>query len=280
MAKIKLVTDSSIQLTPEEIAKYDIRVVPLTIMIDSTVYIDGETISRTEFMDKMAASSALPKTSQPAPGTFLDVYNELTADGSQVLSVHMLQAISGTVNSARQAAELCQGDVTVIDSDFTDRAMSFQVLEAARLINDGADMATVLEHMNKVKANTTLVMGVSTLDNLVKGGRLSRAAGAISTLLNIKVILQVADGELKVIQKGRGTKTLHKFVDSFIEKLQSFEHLHAVGVSFAGGEAYAQEIAAKIKAALPQVPLLIQPTDPVIATHTGAGAFAIMCYTD
>ncbi|WP_390404481.1 DegV family protein [Lacticaseibacillus jixiensis] len=280
MAKIKLVTDSSIQLTPEEIAEYDIHVVPLTIMIDSTVYIDGETITRKEFMDKMAAASALPKTSQPAPGTFIETYNELTKDGSQVLSIHMLQAISGTVNSARQAAEMADGDVTVIDSDFTDRAMSFQVIEAAKAIRNGADMAGVLARMEEIKAHTTLVMGVSTLDNLVKGGRLSRTAGAIGSFLNIKVILQVANGELKVKQKGRGVKTLHKFVDSFIEKMQGLEGLQEIGISFAGGEDYANEIGAKIKAVMPHVPVLVRPTDPVIATHTGAGAFAIMCYTD
>ena len=280
MAKIKLVTDSSIQLTPEEIAEYDIHVVPLTIMIDSTVYIDGETITRSEFMDKMAQSQALPKTSQPAPGTFLDVYNELTADGSQVLSVHMLQAISGTVNSARQAADMADGDVTVVDCDFTDRAQAFQVIAAAKALQEGADMAKVLPVMQTVHDHTTLVMGVSTLDNLGKGGRLSRAAGAIGTLLNIKVILQVADGELKVMQKGRGAKTLHRFVDSFIEKMQGFDNLREVGVSFAGGEAYAQEIGNKIRMALPHIPVLIRPTDSALATPTGARASAVMWYTD
>ncbi|KRL43953.1 DegV family protein [Lacticaseibacillus manihotivorans] len=280
MAKIKLVTDSSIQLTPEEVARYDIRVVPLTIMIDSTVYIDGETITRSEFMEKMAEAKALPKTSQPAPGTFLDVFNDLTADGSQVLCVNMLQAISGTVNSARQAAELSDGDVTVVDCDFTDRAMAFQVIEAAKAIEAGADMDGVLARMTEVREHTILQMGVSTLDNLVKGGRLSKAAGVVGSLLNIKVVLQVADGELKVMQKGRGLKTLHRFVDGFVEKLQGLENLKEVGISFAGGEAYAQEIGNKIKAVLPNLPVLVRPTDPVIATHTGDGAFAIMCYTD
>lgn len=280
MPKIKLVTDSSIQLTEEEIARYDIRVIPLTIMIDNTVYIDGETITRTEFMTKMAAAKALPKTSQPAIGTFLDVFEELTEDGSQVLAIHMLEAISGTVNSARQAAEMCQGDVQVLDSDFTDRALAFQVLEAAKMAEAGADRDAIVAHLATLKANTTLVMGVSTLDNLVKGGRIGRISGLLSSLLNIKVILQVKDGQLEALQKGRGAKTLHKFVDSFIERMQGMPGLKAIGVSFAGGQAYAEEIGQKIQAALPQIPLLVRPTDPVIATHTGDGAFAIMCYTD
>ncbi|WP_056989876.1 DegV family protein [Lacticaseibacillus camelliae] len=280
MANIKLVTDSSIQLTPEEIAKYDIHVIPLTIMIDSTVYVDGETITRAEFMDKMAAASALPKTSQPAIGTFLDTFNELTADGSEVLAVHMLEAISGTVNSARQAAELCKGKVTVVDSQFTDRALSFQVIEAAKAIQAGKSMAEVVKRMAVIRDHTKLVMGVSTLDNLVKGGRISRVSGMLSSLLNIKVILEVTGGELKALQKGRGMKTLVNFADKTVEQMAKLGNVKSVGVSYAGGKKLAEDIGAKVKAALPNAELLVRPTDPVIATHTGDGAFAITYYVD
>lgn len=280
MANIKLVTDSSIQLTPEEIAKYDIHVIPLTIMIDSTVYVDGETITRAEFMDKMAQASALPKTSQPAIGTFLDTFNELTADGSEVLAVHMLEAISGTVNSARQAAELCKGKVTVVDSQFTDRALAFQVIEAAKAIQAGKSMADVVKRMEVVRDHTKLVMGVSTLDNLVKGGRISRVSGMLSSLLNIKVILEVTGGELKALQKGRGMKTLVNFADKTVQQMAKLGNVKSVGVSYAGGQKLAEEIGAKVKAALPNAELLVRPTDPVIATHTGDGAFAITYYVD
>ncbi|MER1685935.1 DegV family EDD domain-containing protein, partial [Enterobacter hormaechei] len=99
MANIKIVTDSSVQLTPEEISQHNITVVPLTNMIDNTVYIDGETMTREDFMDEMEAAQNLPKNSQPAIGTFTDVFDKLTADGSQVLSIHMTETISGTVNS-------------------------------------------------------------------------------------------------------------------------------------------------------------------------------------
>lgn len=282
MAKIKLVTDSSIQLTEQEIKDNDITVIPLTIMIDSTVYVDGETIGREEFMTKMAAAKALPKTSQPAIGTFLDVFDKLTADGSQVLAVHMLEAISGTVNSARQAAELCKGEVTVVDSDFTDRSLAFQVLEAAKMIRADKDMQAIVDRMAIIRDHTNLVMGVSTLENLVKGGRISRVSGLLSSLLNIKVILQVKDGQLGMLQKGRGTKTLKRFVDDHIEKMKALadNSIQAIGVSYAGGLAMAEEIKQKLEANFPTVPLLVRPTDPVIATHTGDGAFAIQYYTD
>ena len=185
MANIKIVTDSSVQLTPEEISQHNITVVPLTIMIDNTVYIDGETITRDDFMDEMAAAQNLPKTSQPAVGTFADVFDKLTADGSEVLAIHMTETISGTVNSSRQAAQIAKGKVTVIDSQFTDRAMAFQVLVAAEMAEAGKDMKTILDKLEQVRDNTTLVLGVTNLDNLVKGGRLSRVSGLISSFLNI-----------------------------------------------------------------------------------------------
>ncbi|WP_461213588.1 DegV family protein [Lacticaseibacillus sp. GG6-2] len=279
MTTIKLVTDSSVQLTDAEIAKYHIHVIPLTVMIDNTIYIDGETISRTEFMTKMAAAKTLPKTSQPPIGRFLETYNALTADGSEVLSVHMLAGLSGTVNAAHQAAEMADGQVTVIDSDFLDRALSFQLIEAAKMIADGAAMPEILAKMALVRARTKVMLAVDNLDNLVKGGRLSRAAGALGSLLNIKVILEVANGQLSVLQKGRGKKTIHRFTDGLLAQLTQTEHLEAVGISFAGSDTYPQTLATKLRAAIPNLPVVVRPTSPVIATHTGEGAFAVMYYT-
>ena len=280
MANIKIVTDSSVQLTPEEISQHNITVVPLTIMIDNTVYIDGETITRDDFMDEMAAAQNLPKTSQPAVGTFADVFDKLTADGSEVLAIHMTETISGTVNSSRQAAQIAKGKVTVIDSQFTDRAMAFQVLVAAEMAEAGKDMKTILDKLEQVRDNTTLVLGVTNLDNLVKGGRLSRVSGLISSFLNIKVILQLQNGELKALRKGQGMKTINNFIAETIAKMAKLSNIKSVGISTAGAKELGEDIGRRIAEVLPSVPILVRPTDPVIATHTGPGAFAITYYVD
>ncbi|RND39240.1 DegV domain-containing protein [Lacticaseibacillus paracasei] len=280
MANIKIVTDSSVQLTPEEISQHNITVVPLTIMIDNTVYIDGETITRDDFMDEMAVAQNLPKTSQPAVGTFADVFDKLTADGSEVLAIHMTETISGTVNSSRQAAQIAKGKVTVIDSQFTDRAMAFQVLVAAEMAEAGKDMKTILDKLEQVRDNTTLVLGVTNLDNLVKGGRLSRVSGLISSFLNIKVILQLQNGELKALRKGRGMKTINNFIAETIAKMAKLSNIKSVGISTAGAKELGEDIGRRIAEVLPSVPILVRPTDPVIATHTGPGAFAITYYVD
>lgn len=279
VANIKIVTDSSIQLTPEEIKEHRITVIPLTIMIDNTVYIDGETITRDQFMTEMASASALPKTSQPAIGNFVETYEQLAADGSQILSIHMLRAISGTVDTARQAGEMAKADVTVVDSDFTDRAMAFQVLKAAEVIENGGSMDDALAAIQNVHDHTKLYMGVTDLTNLVKGGRLSHAAGVISSLLNIKVILEVADSELKVLRKGRGMKTITKFIDEMEADMRDLK-IRAIGISHADGLELSEKIKAQLQVVFPNIEILVRTTDPVIATHAGAGAFAVMYYTE
>ena len=276
---IKIVTDSSVQLTEQEIKDNHINIIPLTITIDGQSYIDDQDITRDEFIQRMITAKTLPKTSQPSLGTFVDLFNKLGADGSQVLAIHMMRAISGTVETARQAAQMSNSDVTVIDSDFTDRAMGFQVLAAAKLANEGADMATILAKVKQVHDHTKLYMGIVDLDIMVKGGRLSRVAGVISNLLNIKIVLDV-NKTLEVIRKGRGMKTINKFIDDFVEQMQQTSHVAAIGISHADALATANSIKDKLQPIFPNLDILVRTTDPVIATHSGIGAFAVMYYTD
>ncbi|MBW4802514.1 DegV family protein [Loigolactobacillus coryniformis] len=280
MATIKIVTDSSVQLTPEEVEKYNITVIPLSVMIDGTVYIDGKTITRPRFVELMNQSTALPKTSQPPIGEFIELFDQLGADGSQVIALHMTDAISGTVNTARQAANLSKSDVTVIDTRETDRGMAFQVLRAAQLAQSGADKETILSSLDRVRNSTKLYLAVMTLDNIVKGGRVSRVTGLISNILNMKVIFEMIDGELNVRTKGRGTKTVNNFMRDLIADLASKPNIKSIGISHVAANDVMEKFRADIHAALPNVPLLIHDTSPIIATYAGMGAFAIMYYTE
>ena len=119
-------------------------------------------------MDMMANAKALPKTSQPPIGEFVELYDRLGEDGSEVISIHMTKGLSGTVEAARQASNLSSSKVTVIDSDFTDQGLSFQVIQAAKLAQVGAGVPEILAEIERVKQNTKLYIGISTLDNLVK----------------------------------------------------------------------------------------------------------------
>lgn len=276
MTTIRLVTDSTSDLTPEEIEKYNISVVPLNISIDDQHYVDGVTISKEEFMKKMRQSASLPKTAQPAIGKFVEVYDNLGKEASHIISIHLMKSISGTVDSARQAADITEASVTVIDSQFTSRSMGQIVLEAAKAIQEGKSYEEVLEVINKSIENTILYLTVLELDNLIKGGRISRLMGAFSNLLNIKLFLQVINGQIEIIQKGRGLKSLQKKYDQlFQEMLEVPQGIKAISIMHAGLNEFNQANIDILRKLFPDVPLTVVVTSPIIMSHTGENAMAL-----
>ena len=194
----------------EEIKKYDITIIPLSVMIDGAVYVERETITNEQFPEMMKNAKSLPKTSQPPIGKFVDAFDKLGEDGSEVLCVTMMESISGTVHAAEQAAGMTKTKVTVYDSQSTDQVMGFEILEAAQVIEAGGSVEDAIAKMKEVLSKSELYLAIDNLDNLVAGGRISKFAGAISNLLNIKVMLHVYDGQIHIESKGRGIKSMHK----------------------------------------------------------------------
>ena len=273
MANIKIVTDSSITIEPEVVKEYGITIVPLSVMVDGVLYSDSE-LGEGDFLRLMQSSKNLPKTSQPPVGVFAEIYEDLALDGSHIVSIHMSHALSGTVEAARQGATLSGADVTVIDSGFTDQAMKFQVVEAAKLAKEGADLDTVLARIEEVKEKTELYIGVSTLENLVKGGRIGRVTGLLSSLLNIRVVMEMKDHQLEPIVKGRGNKTFKKWLDELVERL-SHSKVAEIGISYAGTPEWANEMKAQLQS-LVETAIPVLETGSIIQTHTGENAFAVL----
>ncbi|AXX64572.1 MAG: DegV family protein [Lactobacillus sp.] len=279
MNKVKIVTDSSIQITAEEIKKYEIALVPLSIEIDGQQFIDGETITRQEFVQKMLVSKNLPKTSQPPLGRFVDTFKELGADGSKILAIHMTKGLSGTVEAARQAAQITGLDITVVDSGFTDRALAFQVIEAAKLAQSGADIADILPVIEKIKNQTHLYLGIPNLDNILNGGRLGKVAASLSTFLKINIVVQLKDSKLGILKKGRGIKTIENYMDKVVQQInEDGDKIAEIGISYVDDITLPNQSEQRIHEKWPQLPILNEVTSPVITTHAGKGAFAIMYY--
>ena len=274
MTKIKIVTDSSVTIEPELVKQLDITVVPLSVMIDNVVYSDADLKEEGKFLHLMQEAKNLPKTSQPPVGVFAEVFEDLCQDGSQILAIHMSHALSGTVEAARQGASLSTADVTVIDSSFTDQALKFQVVEAAKLAQEGKDMEEILSHVEEVKKHTELYIGVSTLENLVKGGRIGRVTGLLSSLLNIRVVMQMKDHELQPMVKGRGAKTFKKWLDELITLL-SERSVAEIGISYSGSSDWAKEMKDNLQPYV-EKPISVLETGSIIQTHTGENAWAIL----
>ena len=248
MANIKIVTDSSVTVEPEVVEAYGITIVPLSVMVDGVLYSDSE-LGEGDFLRLMQSSKNLPKTSQPPVGVFAEVYEKLAADGAHIVSIHMSHS-------------------------FTDQAMKFQVVEAAKLAKEGADLETVLARIEEVKEKTELFIGVSTLENLVKGGRIGRVSGLLSSLLNIRVVMEMKDDKLEPIVKGRGNKTFKKWLDELTEKL-SHKKVAEIGISYAGTPDWANEMKAQLQS-LVEKSISVLETGSIIQTHTGENAFAVL----
>lgn len=274
MSKIKIVTDSSLTIEPELVEKYDITIIPLSVMIDGVVYSDSDLKEEGKFLNMMRNSKELPKTSQPPVGVFAEVYENLMKNGAEhIVSIHITHTLSGTVEAARQGANLAGADVTVIDSTFTDQCQKFQVVQAAKLAQEGGSLQEVIAKVEEVRQKSELYIGVSTLENLVKGGRIGRVTGLISSLLNIKIVMEMVDCELNPIIKGRGLKTFNKWLDNFIEYAKD-KKVAEIGISYCGTADMANGFKEKLQVL--GAPIAVLETGSIIQTHTGENAFAVM----
>lgn len=280
LTKIKIVTDSTVDLSDEVVKELDIHVVPLSISIDGETYLDRVDLSPLSFIEKMKVSKELPKSSQPPAGSFVELYDELGKDGSKVLSIHMTGNMSGTVRSAESAAEMSSADVTVVDSRFISKGLAFQVIEAAKLAKEGKTLEEILESIEEIRSNTKLFVVVDTLENLVKGGRIGKGRAMIGSLLNIKPIASLEGAEYTPVAKVRSHSQVVKYLTSqFVEDVKG-KTIRGVGLVHADGLTLAQNLKAKIieKTGYDQIDIV--PTTPIISTHTGIGAIGFMYYTD
>lgn len=281
MAKVKIVTDSTSMILPEEAVKYGITVIPLTVMIDGKIYQDGVTISREEFMEKMAATESLPTTSQPSLGVFTDAYESIMGEDVEIISIHLTKGLSGTANAAEQAARMVNGDITVIDSDFIDRAEGFQVLAAAEVAANGGTKDEVLAAIKETHDKTELYLTVADLHNLVAGGRLSKTAGFVAGLINIQIGAHVVEGNINVEVKGRGAKSTKKYLNGVVEEMKNVDAgIKAAHISYAGVADKAAAFAEELKTLFPDAMITISQTSPTVSTHAGEGALGFSYVTN
>jgi DegV family protein with EDD domain len=278
---IKIVTDSTSDLSDAIIKSYGIEVVPLSISVEGNTYLDGIDISKSEFVKLLTSSEELPKSSQPSAGSFEETYRRLLDDPetTHIISIHLTEGMSGTVNSARTGADLVGDNIIVINSKFISHAMGFQVVEAAEMAQQGHSVKEIVARLEEVQAHSSLYLMVDTLEYLAKGGRIGRGKALLGSLLKIKPIASLADGIYTPVNKVRTHMQMIEYLKKqFIEETEGMK-VRAIGIA----QVEAEALANKLKEAIQQVkniPVTVTETSPVISTHTGPGAIALMYYTD
>ena len=272
---LKIVTDSTADIPQSLAQEMGVTIVPLTVHFQEESYRDGIDLDTERFFVKLAQSAALPTTSQPSESAFRETYEELSKDGSDVLSIHISGKLSGTMNSARLAAQELEGRVTVhlVDSNFTAMSLGMIVLEAARAVKGGRSTADVLDLVSQTITKSHLLLVVDTLEYLQKGGRIGRAGAFLGSILNIKPVLTLEEGEVRPVERVR---TRSRAIERLYEWTTSFTDLAEIAVMHATTPADAKTLADRLAGVYPNITIHLGRIGPVIGTHIGPGAMAVM----
>ena len=280
MSKIAIVTDSTADLNAEMIQHHNITVVPLNVHFDEEVYKDGVDLTPDEFFVKLEGSPVPPRTSQPSPGDFHQVYNTLLSQGyTGIISIHISKELSGTWQSACIARDMLpQADIQIVDSKSASLGVGLIVLNTAKLIQKGASLDEAANYARRLVHSQKVMFGVATLEYLHRNGRIGRAAKLMGELLNVKPILHIdEDGFVAALGKIRGK---NKFVPYLMEQaekyLAGYDRPVDAAVAHAQDPELAAQLADNIRSRLNVRNLYISELGTVICTHTGPGTVGMI----
>lgn len=220
---IKILVDSASDITQDEAKKYGIEVIPLIVSFEDQEYLDGVNLTQKEFYEKLIETDTLPKTSQITPFRFTEAFEKLTENGDEVIVVTISSKLSNTYNSAVLAASEFEDKVYVVDSLSATAGEKILCLYALRLIKEGLNIKDIVNKLNEVKNKIRILAVVGTLEYLKKGGRISKATAFAGELLNIKPVISVEDGVVKLVGKARGSKKANNLLNELIDKKGSID---------------------------------------------------------
>jgi DegV family protein with EDD domain len=278
---IKIVTDSGSGITPETAQQYGILVVPLYVHFGTETFRDGVDIQLPEFLSRLQSFPQLPTTSQPSAGDFLEVYKSLTADGSEVISIHLSAKLSGTVASACAAQEMLpEARIHVVDSKFITASQAMMVMEAARMAAAGQSTEAILARLDQFIAGSHLYFVVDTLEYLQKGGRIGKAAALLGTALQMKPILMLQDGIVEAKERIRTkSKAVLRLRELAVEETAG-RKCRYLGILHAAALEEARQLGDELVSQLMPAETIMDEVGPVIATHTGPGVVGVAFYAE
>ena len=272
---VKIVTDSTSDLPRDLAESLGITVVPLNVHFGTEVFKDGVDISAEQFYERLTNGKVLPTTSQPSPGDFVQVYDELGKDADAILSVHISSKVSGTYNSAVQAKGQSDAKcpIEVLDTNQMSMGLGMIAIVAAQKANQGDSLEDVAETTREAAARSRVFALFDTLEYLQKGGRIGKARAMFGTILRIKPMIIIRDGEVHELGKER---TFPKGVVRLEEVARGFAPVESACVLHSTGPEVAREIAQDLRGLLPggEAPFVAR-FGPVIGTYTGPGAVGI-----
>lgn len=283
MTKIKVVTDSTADIPQEIVDKYEIEIMPLTIIIDGKTYLDRVDFTNEEFYEILRSCNELPTTSQITPAVFAEKYLQLAEEGvTDIISVHLAGELSGTYQSSVIAAGLVADKVKVhcIDSKTATIGLGLVAMNIAKAVSEGQSVEETLALAAEATEKNHIYFLLDSLDNLYKGGRIGKAGQLVGSLLNIKPVLNLHAGEISAYEKVRGNregKALERLIEILKEKIDPNKKLYCV-VGYSDNLETAQYLAEKMKEHLQCEDFIYMQMGCVIGIHIGLGAVGMSFY--
>ncbi|NLM25290.1 MAG: DegV family protein [Firmicutes bacterium] len=276
MSQIKIVTDSASDLPEHLLEKYDITMIPLTVMFNGIEYKDRVDLTMDEFYDKLVNGSDLPTTSQVNPEQYLEVFNKYLAEDREILVVGISLKLSGTLQSAQIAKDMLNSDkIHIFDSGSASLGEGLCVLKAAERVAAGDSIDQVLEHLTKHREIANGLIVLDSLQHLVRGGRLSRSQALLGSVLNIKPILSISNGEITVMEKVRSQKRALNVMIERIKELGVDLSQRTIGIAHTQCLDLANDFAELVRQEFQPKDIVIHIGGATIGTHVGTGGIGI-----
>jgi len=271
---IKIVIDSTADMPSALVQEYGITVVPLNVHFGTEVFRDSIEISADEFYKRLASSPKLPTTSQPTVGDFLEVYQELSNTTDEIVSIHVSDKLSGTLNSANQAKGQYTGNarIEVVDSEHVSMGLGMVAIAASKAAQGGATIEDVVKEAKQTISKVQFVGLVDTLEYLEKGGRIGKAQALVGSILRLKPLLTVKNGEVHPLEKIR---TRSKGIDRLCDIVKEHAPLESLAVVYTTTPDDAAQLADRLRPLVPSGDIPISQVGPVVGTHAGPGVLGI-----
>lgn len=277
---MRIVTDDVADIPADLIEKYDIYVIPVNIMFGTEEFLSGVTMDHAAFYQKVKQVDAhnFPKTSQPTPYQFVEVFEKLIEEGeNEFLTVTVSQKLSGTYDSAEAARRELAGKGTfhLFDSQSGSAGQGFLVLEAARMAQSGAGADEILRRLEKLRDELIVVFLIDSLEYAVKGGRVGSLRSTVATLLNIKPIMTLRDGVIVEAGKVRTYSKALAYLVDFVQK-RAGDKAVKLAVIHAGAHDAGEALLAQAKREIEHTEALIADMAVAVAVNLGPGALGIV----
>ncbi len=275
MARIKVVTDSTADIPPHLAAELGITVIPCQVHFGINTYRDGVDLTRADFYAKLKQAPPFPQTSQPPVGVFVETYRQLAAEADHIISIHLASNLSALYGVAHLATEMVpEINVTLIDSRQVSMCTGWLAIAAARAVRDGKALNQVLETVKGMIPRLRLVAVVQDLQYLRRSGRVGWASSLLGTMLQIKPLIVVQDGNVNLAEKIR---TQARSLGRLVESILSYRPLEEIILLHVDGLQMAQRVADRLSPYFPGYPLLVADAGITIGSHAGPGTVGAAC---